>query len=72
MRVDAKNGSHAYALEVDYYIDEEAKLKTDDLPLSIYNRVIKPEDVSEYTRNHAEANNFRFSNAKRLVADHSS
>ena len=34
--------------------------------------MIKPEDVSEYTRNHAETNNFRFSNAKRLVADHSS
>ena len=36
----------AYALVVDYEIDNDAKYITDDLPLSIHNKIVKPEEVS--------------------------
>ena len=36
------DSKYAYALVVDYNIDEDAKLKTDDLPLTIHNKIEKP------------------------------
>ena len=53
---------------VDYHIDNAAKHKIDDLPLTVHNKIVKPEEVSEYTKNHAEINNFTFSKTKRIVA----
>ena len=69
--IDVK-GAFAYALEIDYTIPDDVKLKTDELPLSVYNKTISDNELSHYMREECEKVQKKVKNETRLVADHSS
>ena len=64
------DGDFCYALMVDYEIFDGVKEKTDDLPLSIRQKVVNFNDLSDYTQSLMTDLKYKISNQKSLNASH--
>ena len=65
-----REGDYCYLIRFKYNIPDEVKRATDDLPLFFSKEPVDIDNLSDFTKNIAEACDYKFSKAKSLLASH--
>ena len=66
------NKDHWYALVIDFGIQDEIKMKTDDLPMSIIQEVINIDQITDFMKELIQMTGCNFNKQKLLIASHKS
>ena len=66
------DGDYCYMVRIDYYIPDDVKRATDDLPMSIKQEIITNEKISPFSNKLMSDINYKLGKQKSLIASHNS